>query len=44
MTLEETFGNIVSMTELAKANNIKVVISSGDRTGRNEKATGSFTT
>lgn len=28
MTLEETFGNIVSMTELAKENNIKVVISS----------------
>jgi lysophospholipase L1-like esterase len=28
MTLEETFGNIVSMSQLAKANNIKVVISS----------------
>ncbi len=28
MTLDETFGNIVSMAELAKANNIKVVISS----------------
>jgi acetyl esterase/lipase len=28
MTLEQTFGNIVSMTELAKANNIKVIISS----------------
>jgi len=28
MTLEQTFGNIVSMAELAKANNIKVVISS----------------
>lgn len=28
MTLEETFGNIVSMSELAKASNIKVVISS----------------
>ena len=28
MTLEESFGNIVSMAELAKANNIKVVISS----------------
>jgi acetyl esterase/lipase/lysophospholipase L1-like esterase len=27
-TLEETFGNIVSMSQLAKANNIKVVISS----------------
>ena len=28
MTLEQTFGNIASMAELAKANNIKVVISS----------------
>ncbi|MEJ7680120.1 MAG: GDSL-type esterase/lipase family protein [Segetibacter sp.] len=28
MTLEETFGNIVSMSQLAKASNIKVVISS----------------
>ncbi len=28
MTLEQTFGNIVSMAELAKANNIRVVISS----------------
>ena len=28
MTPEETFGNIVSMAQLAKANNIKVVISS----------------
>jgi len=28
MTLEETFGNIVSMAQLAKASNIKVVISS----------------
>src|SRR3954454_437515 len=28
MTLEQTYGNIVSMAELAKANNIKVVISS----------------
>ncbi len=28
MTLEETFGNIVSMAQLAKAHNIKVVISS----------------
>lgn len=28
MTLEQTFGNIVSMAELAKANNIKVVICS----------------
>jgi lysophospholipase L1-like esterase len=28
MTLDETFGNIVSMSELAKTNNIKVVISS----------------
>jgi len=28
MTLEQTFGNIVSMCELAKANNIRVVISS----------------
>ena len=28
MTLEQTFGNIVSMAELAKANNIQVVISS----------------
>ena len=28
MTLNETFGNIVSMAQLAKANNIKVVISS----------------
>jgi lysophospholipase L1-like esterase len=28
MTLEETFGNIVSMAQLAKANNIKPVISS----------------
>lgn len=28
MTLDETFGNIVSMSQLAKANNIKVVISS----------------
>jgi len=28
MTLEETFGNIVSMTQLAKANNIRAVISS----------------
>ncbi|MEO8711169.1 MAG: GDSL-type esterase/lipase family protein [Parafilimonas sp.] len=28
MTLEETFGNIISMTELAKANGIRVVISS----------------
>lgn len=28
MTLEQTFGNIVSMAELAKANNIHVVISS----------------
>ena len=28
MTLEQTFGNIVTMAELAKANNIRVVISS----------------
>lgn len=28
MTLDETFGNIVSMSQLARANNIKVVISS----------------
>lgn len=28
MTLEQTFGNIVSMAELAKANNIKVVVCS----------------
>ena len=28
MTLEETFGNIVSMAQLARANNIQVVISS----------------
>ena len=28
MTLEQTFGNIASMAELAKANNIRVVISS----------------
>jgi lysophospholipase L1-like esterase len=28
MTLDETFGNIVSMSQLAKANNIRVVISS----------------
>lgn len=28
MTLEQTFGNIVTMAELAKANNIKVVLSS----------------
>lgn len=28
ITLEETFGNIVSMAQLARANNIKVVISS----------------
>ena len=28
ITLEQTYGNIVSMAELAKANNIKVVISS----------------
>lgn len=28
MTLEQTFGNIVSMAELARANNIKVIISS----------------
>ena len=28
MTLEQTFGNITSMAELAKANNIRVVISS----------------
>ncbi len=28
MTIEETFGNIVSMSQLAKASNIKVVISS----------------
>jgi lysophospholipase L1-like esterase len=28
MTLEQTFGNLVSMTELAKANNIKVVLCS----------------
>ena len=28
MTLDQTFGNIVSMCELAKANNIRVVISS----------------
>ncbi|MEP6845382.1 MAG: GDSL-type esterase/lipase family protein [Panacibacter sp.] len=28
MTLEETFGNIVSMAQLAQSNNIKVVISS----------------
>jgi lysophospholipase L1-like esterase len=28
MTLKESFGNIVSMAELAKASNIKVVISS----------------
>ena len=28
MTLEQTFGNIVSMAELARSNNIKVVISS----------------
>ena len=28
ITLEQTFGNIVSMAELAKANNIRVVISS----------------
>lgn len=28
MTLEQTLGNIISMTELAKANNIKVVLSS----------------
>ncbi|MEO8765331.1 MAG: GDSL-type esterase/lipase family protein [Ginsengibacter sp.] len=28
MTLEQTFGNIVSMAELARANNIRVVISS----------------
>lgn len=28
MTLEETFGNIISMAQLAKASNIKVVISS----------------
>jgi len=28
MTLEETSGNIVSMAQLAKASNIKVIISS----------------
>jgi lysophospholipase L1-like esterase len=28
MTIEQTYGNIVSMAELAKANNIRVVISS----------------
>jgi lysophospholipase L1-like esterase len=28
MTLEETFGNIVSMAQLAKAHNIKVIVSS----------------